>query len=1200
MRLPGIVLLTAGVRRRKSRGLALEYFERRVLLSTFTVDNTADDGVGSLRWAILQVNADTTASTIDFDIPGSGVRTIALSSPLAPITHPVVIDGRSQPDYSGRPLVRLDGQALAGDQNGLMISAGGSTVAGLIITGFQGAGIVLTTNGGNLVESNTIGLDPAEFTATPNGDGVVILNASNNMIGGLASSAGNLISGNAGNGVKIEGTTLDTIGNQISGNFIGTTRDGLEALGNGMDGVLVSGGKGALIGGAFPGLGNVVSANGMNGLELNSEAVGTQITGNAIGLAADGIHAMGNLYDGVLLDSAPSTTIGGLTPDSANQISANHGSGVRTLGDTTGLVVQGNQIGTDATALLALGNFGDGLTIGSSSVMIGGLSQGAGNTIAYNGTGAVGAGVLLSDVVDGVSILSNSIHDNAGLGINIGDGPTPNHDPTDGPGPNHWQNYPILATALSAGGSTQLTGTLTAAASQKYTIQAFWSPQPDPSGFGEGAIYLGLDQATTDQTGQVQFTIPNLGGATPGGFLSVTATNASGDTSEFSPAVLLQPVSDLAVQITASPDPAPQGGELTFWVIVTNHGNLTAHHVALTAQLPSNLTIDSTSATQGTAPVVQGQSLSAELGSLAPGASAVVTIVGLPPSDFQGDVVVTAQTTMDEVDAHPVDDSASVSVHVAPTADLTLKLSDGPATAHMGDALSYDLTISNAGPASASNVVLTVPFPPIVSYVSATGTQGTGSLRSDRLIVSLGSIAPGAHARITVVLKATGLGTIASTASLTSDDYDPNPGDELASLSTTIRPLADLQVVMQAPTVAADGHNVVYGVTVSNAGPNDASAVTIQDVTPSLTTYVGASLENGGPVSFADGVVTANVGDLAVGASTTLWIVAVPSSAVGTTLTNTAHATSDEDDPNTTDNTASKDTPVRPVGDLAVVVTPSSPTVPRGQSVAFDVQVVNNGPSSEPNAVVAIPVPDWADLVSVSSTNGEAPTVADGVIVAQLDGLESGGSAHVTVVLAPKASATGALTASASVHGDDADFNMNDNAAVATVTLLPSSDLSVVVNPPSDPVHERSSFTYTVVVTANGPDDATGVEIRAALPSGVSFVNASSSQGAAPILASGAVVAQVGDLAAGDSATLTIQVKPTVGAGSSLRSAGRRSRTSLIRPPTMLRPQRSWCSRRSISPSPWEPRCLKSTSARPSPGGLTSRTTARRRRRASS
>lgn len=1105
--------------------MALDYFEQRVLPSTFTVDSIADDGEGSLRWAISEVNADATPSTIRFDLPGSGIRTIALATPLPTILHPVVIDGRSQPDYSGSPLVRLDGGALPSGQNGLTISAGDSTVAGMIVTGFRGAGIVLTAGGGNRIESSTIGPDPTSFTAQPNGQGIVILASSYNTLGGNASSAGNLISGNSGDGVKIAGTVLDTIGNQVLGNFIGVSRNGLQALGNGGDGVLLSGGRGTLIGGPSTGLGNVVSGNGMNGIELNSGATGTLIAGNTIGLAADGSQAVANLRDGVLLSNAPLNTIGGLSTLAANQISGNHGSGIRTRIDTTGMVVQGNQIGTDLSGLLHLGNLGDGLTIGTGSNLIGGLSQGAGNTIAFNGSGAVGSGVQLTGLVTGVSILSNSMHDNAGLGINFGDGPTPNHPPPHGPGPNNWQNYPYLTQAQGDGQSGQLTGVLVGAASQSYLIQVFWSDQPDPSGFGEGKTYLGSVSATADGTGLATFTLPALGGVQPGGFLSVTATDSSGNTSEFSKAVVVQPLADLKMTLSATPNPAAQGALITYTAVVSNPGFLTAHHVVFLGQLPPGVTLVSASASQGSAPVALGGMLTADLGSLAPGSSATVVVQVRPPVSFSGNLIFSAQASMDEADSHSGDNAAVATVRVGLAADLSLNLTAGPVSGHVGDLLQYDLKISNAGPSAASNVILTFPFAPIVSYVTASGTQGTGVLQADRLVVHLGSIAAGGQARITVVLRAAGVGTINTIASLATDAVDPTPADDYAALETTIRPQADLRLAMQAPAVAADGHNVVYGVTVTNAGPNDAEGVTIQDQLPLLTSYLAASVD-GGAVSFANGIITAIVGRLASGASTTLWIVAVPQSAVGTSLINAARVSSAVDDPRDVDNSAWRSTPVRPVSDLAASMAPISPSSPRGQPVTFQVEVTNKGPATEPNAVVSIAIPGWGDFVSASSSQGGAPTVAGGLLSAPLGAVAPGATARLTFTLAPKAGVTGPFTASASVQGDDPDFNLDDNTSVATAAVAPSSDLSVAVRPPSGPVIERSIFSYTIVVTANGPDDASNVTIRAPLPAGAAFVSASSTQGPAPTLGSGVVVAAVGSLSAGSSASITIVVRP--------------------------------------------------------------------------
>ena len=103
----------------------------------FFVTTTADSGPGSLRQAILDSNAATgSTNTIDFDIPGQGVQTIAPASPLPAITNPVLIDGFSQPGYDGTPLIELNG-SQAGTGDGLTITGPDVTVRGLDINNFS-------------------------------------------------------------------------------------------------------------------------------------------------------------------------------------------------------------------------------------------------------------------------------------------------------------------------------------------------------------------------------------------------------------------------------------------------------------------------------------------------------------------------------------------------------------------------------------------------------------------------------------------------------------------------------------------------------------------------------------------------------------------------------------------------------------------------------------------------------------------------------------------------------------------------------------------------------------------------------------------------------------------------------------------------------------------------------------------------------
>jgi hypothetical protein len=201
-----------------------------------TVTTTADSGPGSLRQAILDSNAAAgPANTIDFDILGQGVQTIALSSSLPAITNPVLIDGESQPGYSGTPLIEING-SQAGSGDGLLITAPNVTVRGLDIGGFaSGAAIHITgaSAAGNWIYGNFLGTDPTGTQAVPNNTGVKIdAGASNNLIGtngdGVNDTAErNLLSGNFFAGVWITGQGTD--GNAVAGNFIGTDTSATRA-----------------------------------------------------------------------------------------------------------------------------------------------------------------------------------------------------------------------------------------------------------------------------------------------------------------------------------------------------------------------------------------------------------------------------------------------------------------------------------------------------------------------------------------------------------------------------------------------------------------------------------------------------------------------------------------------------------------------------------------------------------------------------------------------------------------------------------------------------------------------------------------------------------------------------------------------------------------------------------------------------------
>ncbi|MGO9343056.1 MAG: beta strand repeat-containing protein, partial [Acidimicrobiales bacterium] len=498
---------------------------------TFTVTNTNDSGPGSLRQAIINANLATSATpdTILFKIPGTGPFTIAPQTVLPALTHATVIDGYSQPGATANTLqkgdnavfeVLLSGLNVPGP-DGLLIAGGGSTVKGLDIFGFIN-GIHLEGSGQDLIAGNLIGIVPGSGVQTGLSVGVFIDGVPANTIGGTAPAARNVISGNPTFGID----AVNATGQLIEGNEIGTDTTGTLAFGNGV-GVNLVNSSSSSIGGGSAAAGNLISANSSVGIQL-TDSGSILIESNLIGTDVTGTQPLGNAAAGVQVGPnsqfpSPVNTI------EKNVISAN-GDGI--LIDGAGdNVIQANLIGVDVTGTEPLGNSRHGLIIADpGSDTVGGTTHGAGNTIAFNQL----AGVAVVNNATGVEILSNSIFSNGGLGIDLNDdGVTLNHLGGPIPGPNNYQNFPVLTSAVSSGTKMTIVGTLNSAADAGYLIQFFANVAADPSGYGQGQTLIGVITVTTDSTGNASFTVTISTSVPAGQFVSATATDSTGDTSEF-------------------------------------------------------------------------------------------------------------------------------------------------------------------------------------------------------------------------------------------------------------------------------------------------------------------------------------------------------------------------------------------------------------------------------------------------------------------------------------------------------------------------------------------------------------------------------------------------------------------------------------------------------------------------------------------
>ncbi len=532
---PGIYITSANV---TIRGLSINRFEGDGIISTYGVgsifeyNNVGTNSLGTINYGNgrsgigLQTSNNIIRNNLVSGNLGAGIAITGTGSPVA--NNNTVISNMvgtnaagtaSIPNGSDGILLTDAGFNTVGGENG--VTPGGACTGDCNLFSGNGAngigiqGVETLSSSPTAVENtiigNYVGVNINGDVALPNFDiGFEAQDAPNNTIGGIIPQRRNIFSGNNGAGVSL--TSTYSFGNKVQGNYIGVGRNGISAIPNKKMGVnigspfggtnnahdnIIGGTQGVSVGGSCTGACNVISGNLWSGIFISGGTGGNnQIVGNFIGSGVTGGHRVGNVQDGIGIRDSSNNRIGGPETSARNLISGNGYNGVVVIGISTGTRIEQNYIGmgTDTGCM-------------------------PNNEI----------GIALEGGTD-TAILRNGIYCNGKLAIDIGPNNVSQNDTDDlDAGPNNTQNFPVIYGLYQSGSNIKISGGLDGRPNTKYRIDAFASPSCDsPYSHGEGKIYLGSTEVTSNSSGDAQFSYyvtPSISGV-----MTLTATKFLGAT----------------------------------------------------------------------------------------------------------------------------------------------------------------------------------------------------------------------------------------------------------------------------------------------------------------------------------------------------------------------------------------------------------------------------------------------------------------------------------------------------------------------------------------------------------------------------------------------------------------------------------------------------------------------------------------------
>lgn len=593
--------------------------------------------------------------------------------------------------------------------------------------------------------------------------------------------------------------------------------------------------------------------------------------------------------------------------------------------------------------------------------------------------------------------------------------------------------------------------------------------------------------------------LANSATVTSGTSDAVPGNNTATSTTSTAPDADLNLVKELT-----SASPAIPGTSMSWSLTLTNQGPSTAVNPRIADTVPSSITsptatLSAAATAAGWTCSVTGSNLACQNATMAPGAVAVVTVSGVLAAATTGNVINTGAASSSTADSDASDNSSTVTTPTAPTGDVQVaKVLASAVPLRPGGAVAWDVTVRNAGPSTATSVVLTDTVPGSVTGV-ALGTAPVGwncSATGQVVSCTTAALAPGASAtiRINGVLDPAFTGDLSNTAAVTTATTDSDPSNNSATAVTGSSPSADLSLHKSAPSPSpvVPGQAVSWTLTIANAGPSTAVNPSVSDPLPTgVTGITTPTVPAGWTCSVTGQNLSCSAPSMAPGATGTISVRGVVSDGYTGSITNSASITSTTPDPDTGNNTESVTTPTAPRADLAMtkVYAGGSPPVP-GQPVSWTVTLTNNGPSAAANPLITdTPPAVVSNPTGTVTAPGWSCSTVSGQVRCTAPSLAAGASVSLTVSGVLAASFTGLLSNTATVSSPTTDPIPGNNSATASATATPSADLRATKVLTTSAV-PGTDVTWRIEVSNAGPSTAQAPSVNDTVPSTVSGVSA--------------------------------------------------------------------------------------------------------------